>query len=308
MISIIIPVYNGERYLRQCLDSIRKQSFDNFEVIAIDDGSSDGTAAILQEYCKTDNRFRFLTVDNGGVSRARNIGMQQMKGDSYTFVDADDYLDQDYLQELYRNLTDTPGADVSVVGMRRIYDDRVEECKVADAVTVMNKTQALDCILDKHRPWVGFACGKLLRNTPPRLTFHEDITLCEDSLFHAQNIWNHNNVVLSDKCLYNYRINMEGTTVQSSSNSKKYFQRAIAYHTLLQSIPYRGTEFEKRTTLCVFTTCIRYLYRFGFHAHDSLLAKQYFKQLRFKVTWKRLSYVEFVKLVILSLRWIFCKK
>ena len=80
LISIIVPIYNTEKYLRQCLDSIINQTYTNFEVLLVNDGSPDGSAAICQEYVKNDSRFRYFEKENGGVSSARNLGLERSGG------------------------------------------------------------------------------------------------------------------------------------------------------------------------------------------------------------------------------------
>ena len=101
LISIIVPIFNVENYLRECLDSIHHQTYENFECLLIDDGSPDNSAEICREYVARDSRFRYFEKENGGVSSARNLGMKYAIGDYITFVDPDDWLDSDYLEILY---------------------------------------------------------------------------------------------------------------------------------------------------------------------------------------------------------------
>ena len=113
LISIIVPIYNVENYLRQCLDSIQNQTYQNFECLIINDGSPDNSADICREYVEKDSRFRYLEKENGGVSSARNLGIEHSKGQYITFIDSDDWVDSDYLEVLYKSLTDEK-ADVAV--------------------------------------------------------------------------------------------------------------------------------------------------------------------------------------------------
>ena len=101
LISIIVPIYNVEKYLRQCLDSIQNQTYQNFECLLINDGSPDNSADICREYVEKDSRFRYFEKENGGLSDARNHGIRQSKGSYLTFVDSDDWLENDALQLLY---------------------------------------------------------------------------------------------------------------------------------------------------------------------------------------------------------------
>jgi len=107
-VSVIVPVYNVEPYLRRCLDSILAQTFSDFEAVLVDDGSTDHSGAICDEYAVRDARFKTIHIPNGGVSSARNMGLKQAKGMWVAFVDADDCVSPDYLQHLYNGLA---GAD-----------------------------------------------------------------------------------------------------------------------------------------------------------------------------------------------------
>ena len=95
-ISIVIPIYNAASYLQQCLDSIKNQSFTDFEVIMVNDGSTDASKEICMNYVATDNRFRLINQINSGVSSARNTGIELSRGKWITFIDSDDWIDCDY--------------------------------------------------------------------------------------------------------------------------------------------------------------------------------------------------------------------
>ena len=97
--SIIIPVYNAERYINKCIDSVLDQSYANWELLLIDDGSSDNSGKICDSYSRKDNRIRTIHKPNGGVSSARNLGIEQASGDFITFIDSDDWVESDYLQD-----------------------------------------------------------------------------------------------------------------------------------------------------------------------------------------------------------------
>lgn len=107
MVSIIIPIYNSERYLNECLNSIVEQSFKDFEVICIDDGSHDRSRQICREYESKDNRFKYFYQENGGVSKARNSGIKYSKGNFICFVDSDDIVHKDFLLHLVAHSKDS---------------------------------------------------------------------------------------------------------------------------------------------------------------------------------------------------------
>ena len=121
LISVIVPIYNVEKYLRQCLDSIQNQTYQNFECLLINDGSPDNSADICREYVEKDSRFKYFEKENGGLSDARNYGIRQSKGSYLTFVDSDDWLEHDALDRLYGALR-KGNADISI-GRFNCYDN-----------------------------------------------------------------------------------------------------------------------------------------------------------------------------------------
>jgi len=111
-ISVVIPVYNTESYIADCLASIHGQTFQDFEAIIVDDGSTDGSASIAKEFAKEDPRFRIVSQENKGLSEARNAGIEVAEGDWITFVDSDDMLAPNFLQALFNTAMQT-GADIA---------------------------------------------------------------------------------------------------------------------------------------------------------------------------------------------------
>ena len=115
IISIIVPVYKVEQYLRRCLDSVQNQIFTDWECILIDDGSPDNSGQICDEYAQKDERFRVIHQENAGVSAARNAGLDSAKGEWIGFVDSDDWIEPEMYQFLYTNAIDKK-ADVIICG------------------------------------------------------------------------------------------------------------------------------------------------------------------------------------------------
>lgn len=101
-ITVIVPVYNVENYLEKCLDSLINQTYKNLEIIVINDGSTDNSGEICQEYAQKDNRIVYIEKENGGQSEARNMGLDRMTGSYVTFVDSDDWVELDYVETLYK--------------------------------------------------------------------------------------------------------------------------------------------------------------------------------------------------------------
>ena len=123
LISVIVPVYNVETYLRKCIESILKQTHSNLEVILIDDGSEDKCGEICEEYSKEDKRIKVIHKVNEGLSEARNTGIVNATGKYITFVDSDDYIDDCYVELLYNALI-SYNADISIASHRILYKNR----------------------------------------------------------------------------------------------------------------------------------------------------------------------------------------
>lgn len=156
-ISVVIPVYNTEKFLEKCLNSVINQTFNDFEVICINDGSTDNSESVLNSFAKQDNRIKIINQQNRGVSIARNEGLKIAKGDYISFIDSDDSVAPNYLENLYNAIIST-GADIAVTSIIRIkkgkekyrvkYDeiktyttlqDKIDICKIPDCSYVWNK-------------------------------------------------------------------------------------------------------------------------------------------------------------------------
>lgn len=124
-VSIIVPVYNVERYLKRCVNSIINQTFKDFELLLVDDGSTDLSGKICDELKQSDNRIKIFHKKNGGLSDARNYGLQFAKGKYITFIDSDDFVSVDYIEILYNSILDNNGVDISTVSVLRFSDEKL---------------------------------------------------------------------------------------------------------------------------------------------------------------------------------------
>lgn len=180
--SIIIPAYNAEKYLRECLDSIRNQSYEDFEVIIVDDGSTDFTYAIGIEYAERDSRFRIIKKRNGGVSSARNVGIENATGTWLLFVDSDDILAASILEIVYKSISDNlvllvwGWQEFDTVGKvkEKLYSDLHKHIIVKDLLTRLFSGYV----------YMGYIWNKAFRrDLIGNLQFAENIKYNEDRLF-----------------------------------------------------------------------------------------------------------------------------
>lgn len=125
--SVVIPVYNVKDYLEKCVESVLGQTFENFEVILVDDGSSDGCSGLCDRYAGKDNRVRVIHKENGGLVSARNAGIKSASGNYICYVDGDDWVGDGLLETLYRVLSEQGELDMVVYNAIYQYDDRQED-------------------------------------------------------------------------------------------------------------------------------------------------------------------------------------
>ena len=211
LISIIVPIYNVENYLRMCLDSIQNQTYKNFECLLINDGSPDNSAEICREYAAKDSRFRYFEKENGGVSSARNLGMKCANGDYITFVDPDDWLDPDYLEILYLKMMEYD-ADVAIATYKKYsVSDRCYYFHVLDQ-DYYEKIYTGDELLaelpyrESFDSTFNVSWGKLFkRSLLYSLVFNEQRVMGEDLEFNFKVFLRLNKCLYIHKPLYNFR-------------------------------------------------------------------------------------------------------
>lgn len=154
-VSIIIPVYNVEEYIRTCLDSVVEQRYKDWECICVDDGSLDSSGIILDEYANQDDRFRVIHQKNAGVSAARNTGLSSARGEWVCFVDSDDWIGIDYLQHLVENVSED--VDYIISGNESIYDGKTIRKNIPSAkcIFTLDSTGAepMADIMELHLPY-----------------------------------------------------------------------------------------------------------------------------------------------------------
>lgn len=202
MISIIIPVYNAELYLAKCVDSILSQTFRDWELLLIDDGSSDSSGYIIDRYADRDERIRAFHKANGGVSSARNLGVKEATGDWLTFIDADDFIGDSYLDGLFDPIK--KGEDVDFVhgGAINYVKDKPSGINQSYCYYVGNDYAHL------FASFRGLVFSKLFKTKICRdycLLFDEDMDLAEDMAFTIDYLLYVDSYALVPEVAYYYR-------------------------------------------------------------------------------------------------------
>ncbi len=161
VISVIVPVYNVEKYLEKCVQSVLAQTFKEIEILLIDDGSKDASGRLCDQYALKDGRIRVIHKENGGLSDARNRGIMEARGDYLSFIDGDDYIEPDMLGSLYDNLI-RENADVAMCGIFSEYADRIQRTYPNDEYIVLDGIQAAGLVLEGNKVSVN-AVNKLYK-------------------------------------------------------------------------------------------------------------------------------------------------
>lgn len=237
-VSIIIPVYNVERYLRQCLDSAMNQTLRDIEIICVDDGSTDGSGAILDEYAAKDGRFRIINQENRGLAGARNTGLRHFTGEYLIFLDSDDYWELDTCEKLLKK-AESAGADM--VQFR--YDSFGESTFYKpEMVEVGDISSPVDKIRMNHlvpNVWLYLFRGDFLREN--KLQFHEEL-LFEDVPFTFRSRFLANKIVCLPRVFYHYRIGTGYSTHKSSDQN--YLRYAKAFNGMIEDLKTSGASSE----------------------------------------------------------------
>lgn len=248
-VSIIIPVYNVEKYLRQCLDSVVNQTLTDIEIICVNDCSPDNSAEILSEYAKKDNRIKIITLEeNGGLGNARNVALKAVQGDYIMFLDSDDWLELDACEKAYSQISKNNN-DFVILGLYAYNQSTNKRCinskKIEPFLDIQGKASAMP--VEIHTPFFGngecwykiYKKGFLLDNN---LEF--DKGAFEDQRFNVRILTLAKSISVLNKPLYNYRKHNESITA-SSTSWKDYINAKKRAYELLKTLDLPHPKFRK---------------------------------------------------------------
>lgn len=243
LISIVIPIYNAEKYLEECLNSIKNQTYKNIEVIMVNDGSKDDSETICKRFSEDDTRFRYFTKVNGGVSSARNLGLDNVKGEYITFIDADDWIAEKHLELLINSIKKT-NSDIGVSSYKEFnnkdtYYIRVYTKQEKNLLNFekMNRDKFLSLFPKLMSANVCFnnAVSKLFRkDLVKNLRFDTSIKYGEDLDFYFRLYLNVDSISYVDELTYVYRIHGDSTT--SNFNQEHAEQELTIFKQMYEKI------------------------------------------------------------------------
>lgn len=235
MISIIVPIYNSSKYIRQCIDSILMQTYKDYELLLIDDGSTDDSANISLEYVKRNNKIKYFYKKNSGVSATRNYGIDKANGRWVMFIDSDDYfIDKDLLQKCVDIVTKDEN-QMPVFNVRYIYDDlekdgrrfSVYDNNIQDIMlNILNYRKINNFYGEMFRAsWGKMFDLEIIRKE--NIRFDEKLYIGEDAMFLIDYFNVNNNIILIDEPLYGYRVHNNSACRKYKADLLEQSQRQL---------------------------------------------------------------------------------
>ena len=243
-ISIIVPVYNVEKYLDKCLNSLVNQTLKDIEIICVDDGSVDKSLEIIEKYAKIDQRIKVISKNNSGVSDTRNIGMQNATGEYIGFIDSDDWIDLDFYEKLYNSAV-KHDCDIAVADIKRVINNRqyVSYTTNNEKITDDFYEKLIICDVPDH----SYVVNKIYRNSELKKynlkfesgMYYEDLILMPQILFYLKKL------VTVPNVYYNY-LKRKNSILTSKSHKKDLYKASQIATEFIES---KNISIEKVKTM-----------------------------------------------------------
>ena len=296
-VSVVVPVYNAEKYLKECLDSICAQTYQALEIVVVDDGSKDSTAAIIRNLAKQDTRIVPYYNKNHGVSYSRNFGLDHCTGEYVTFVDSDDLVASDFVAQMVHDLEKT-NADIAVIGVDKGKSFQPERF-TSGTVFQYEETEALKQVLGTFE---GFVCNKLYKKSllqTKSIRLEQDIAVCEDMLFNVRYLLNCKKAVYNSGKKYFYR-QIEDSASNRLDNPK-WFDAMKAYQQIIQLVKDCPDVYQRATfQYAMFLCAAKYRIHFIEDSNGELRQKVDEEWKRLRPEWKKFSAKQRMKLYVFS--------
>lgn len=257
-ITVIVPAYNVSAYLEKCVHSVITQTYKNLEIILVNDGSTDHTDVICDRLSRSDSRIKVIHQPNQGLSMARNNGMKLATGQFLTFIDSDDWMEEDMLEVLYNNLI-ANDADISICSYTFEKNDGSTPYKEDSTINVLGKYEALsELIINvniKDYAWGKLYNTKLFENVDyPERTYFEDIYTTYKLFAKSDKI------VVQNLPKYHYRIHAESITSKHTSSLKKELDYGKGLEALVNYLETHAKNFEAQHLKYLYYRMLRRIY------------------------------------------------
>ena len=226
LISVIIPVYNGERFLRKCLESVQNQTYNELEIIVVNDGSTDNTIRILEDISREDKRVKIINYEiRKGVSEARNTALDSFNGEYVVFVDCDDFVSNDYIETMYKEIDKY---DVVCSGYNEIEKGIVKEFKFENK-SYNNVDETYSLFLEYYTGSIAMQTvwGKMFRRDVVEKRRFQNITIGEDEIFIVDLIASNISIKATEYIGYNYNKYDESTLGETKLKSPKFVKNVL---------------------------------------------------------------------------------
>lgn len=236
LVSIVVPVYNVEKYLDRCVDSLVNQTYSNLQIILVDDGATDTSGSICDSWELKDKRIKVIHKSNGGLASARKVGFEVCKGEYVSFIDSDDYLEPTYIEELYNDLQKN-GSDIAVCGYYLDDESNITKIDIVNNKTIFQKSDFLNrLVLPNIYPlntdetalpnflWLKLFKKDIITN---ECFVSEREVYTEDLFFNIKAYMNCNKVSFIDKPLYHYCMNSTSLTNVYRNNKYKMERKRL---------------------------------------------------------------------------------
>lgn len=227
-ISVIIPVYNVEKYISKCLDSILNQTYKNIEIIIVNDGSTDKSGLICDEYAKKDSRIKVIHKSNGGVSSARNLGIDNSSGEYIGFIDPDDYIDKRMYENLYSSIK-KENSEIAISSFSYVISGKEESQDISNKKLTFNKDEAISNYFDNTYPFnCSFLWNKLFKKDLfDEIRLNTKILVQEDTEIMIKLYNRSKKISYIGQPLYFYELRSESATSDKISRGKITTEQAF---------------------------------------------------------------------------------
>lgn len=284
LVSVVVPVYNVSKYVEKCILSITGQSYRDLQIVVVDDGSTDDSGQIVERLSGEDTRIQVIHRENGGLSQARNTGIEAAKGEYLCFVDSDDCLESDYVEKLLKQALKT-GADLVICGY--LHED--EQGKVQEEVSfeqaqtqaVISGVEAMKKLDNIFRPeyllmvvaWNKLYRKELFADLRFPVMIHEDEGMIHRILNKSDK------VAMVEEKLYHYLIREDAITGSKNYYDKKHLQILDAFEERIQICSdEKYKDFYENIILCYFEMCIQLMLRYREEEFRKLRLNSYFRK------------------------------